>query len=69
MRIMEKLAKKDKLVKKTWDKIWKIDIKFGAFKFKEIRERLEVLEWETLYFYFMQFRGRSIMYKRIYLRT
>ena len=38
---MKNLQKQDKLVGKTWDNKWEIDIKFGVFKFKEIRERLK----------------------------
>ena len=37
------LQKQEKLVRNTWDKKWKFDKKkkFGVFKFKEIRKRLE----------------------------
>ena len=31
-----------------WQKKWEIDIKFGVFKFKEIRKRLESFSLEKI---------------------
>ena len=38
--VIKNVEKQDILVRKTWHKKWEINVKFGIFKIKEIRERL-----------------------------
>ena len=47
--LIKNLQQKDRLVRKTWDKKWKIHIKFSVFKSKILEWVWRVLVWEKKY--------------------
>ena len=54
---IKNLQKQDKWWEINETKRWETDIKFGVFKFKEIRERFESFELEILHFCCSHLRG------------